>query len=89
MRVGTVQAEVPEVWGTGGARFEPLPSRPEAETGDPPMLPTPDGETVVPTSPLPPSAPCSHPPPQAYCAELRRQPLGQQGSSWTSSVWRM
>ena len=61
MRVGTVQAEMPEVWGAGGARFEPLPSRPEAETGDPPLLPTADGETVVPTSPLPPSAPCSHP----------------------------
>lgn len=39
MRVGTVQAEMPEVWGVGGARFEPLPSRPEAETGDPPLLP--------------------------------------------------
>ena len=30
VRVGTVQAEMPEVWGAGGAGFEPLRSRPEA-----------------------------------------------------------
>ena len=39
VRVGTVQAEMPEVWGAGGAGFEPLRSRPEAETGDPSYAP--------------------------------------------------
>lgn len=42
------------------------PSAPDLRRrqGTPPMLPTPDGETVVPTSPLPPPlAPTPHPRP--------------------------
>lgn len=65
------------------------PSTPdlEAETGTPPMLPASRWGDCGSTSHC--LRPLLPPPPLAYCAELRRTTLGQQGSSWTSSVQRM
>ena len=89
-KAGAVQAEVPEVWGAGGARFKALPSRPEAETRP---LPCPPLVFLLMERPwltwLPPRHCLQLLDPPAQGAGLRRQPLGRQGSSWTTNVQRI